>query len=84
MLAERTDEHLKLFREDREAAFFSNSRELLDKARYYLAHDKERQAIATAGRDRCISSGYSIQNQLKRLLIDCSAANSYAYRARAQ
>jgi len=68
MLTERTDEHLALFEEGREAEFFGSDEELLDKVKYYLAHPEERKRIAAAGRERCLKSGYSYQDRLKRLL----------------
>lgn len=70
MLAERTDEHLTLFQEDKEAAFFDqdNPEELLEKVKYYLVHDYKRQNVAEKGRERCLNSGYSHDEELKRML----------------
>ncbi len=68
MLAERTAEHLELFREGVEAEFFSSDQELLDKARYYLAHPEERTRIALAGRKRCVDDGYSYVDRLRSIL----------------
>lgn len=68
MLAERTDEHQALFLEGQEAEFFASTPELLAKTKYYLAHESLRQAIATAGRTRCLTSGYSHHDRLKTIL----------------
>jgi len=68
MLAERTDEHLDVFREDEEAAFFSSSEELLDKVRYYLAHDELRARIARAGRLRVTVGGHTYANRLREIV----------------
>jgi spore maturation protein CgeB len=69
MLAERTDEHSQLFQEGREAEFFASNDELVSKVRYYLDHALERQSIAAAGRQRCLSSGYSNHERLKGMLM---------------
>jgi spore maturation protein CgeB len=68
MLAERTHEHLGLFEEGEEAAFFGSREELLEKVKYYLEFDGERKRIAKMGRERCLASGYSHDEELRRLL----------------
>ncbi|MGB8699954.1 MAG: glycosyltransferase [Thermosynechococcaceae cyanobacterium] len=68
MLAERTDEHLQLFEEGKEAEFFNSPEELYQKVNYYLTHDTERQQIAREGRNRCIRSGYSHHDRLTVML----------------
>ncbi len=68
MLAERTEEHRRLFEEDKEAVYFDSNEELLKKVRYYLEHEYERQAIAKAGRQRCLQSGYSHHDRLRFML----------------
>jgi len=73
MLAERTDEHLGLFEEGKEAEFFSSNEELLDKVKFYLAHDSERRQIALAGHNRCVEGGYSNQVRLKKALSKIDA-----------
>jgi spore maturation protein CgeB len=68
MLAERTDEHKKLFAEDKEAVYFSSNKELLEKVSYYLSHDDERNKITEAGYRRCINSGYTYDDRVKEIL----------------
>jgi spore maturation protein CgeB len=73
MLAERTEEHLALFEEDREAVYFSSDDELLDKTRWYLAHEDARARIAEAGLRRCWTGGYMYEQRLEQVLA-CIAA----------
>jgi len=73
MLAERTDEHLRLFEEGKEAEFFSDAPELIQKTRYFLEHSDERLAIARAGYERCLRSGYSYSERLRRVLESIAA-----------
>jgi hypothetical protein len=68
LLAERTDDHRRLFCEGEEAVFFSGLDELLAKVRHYLAHDDERRRIAAAGRARCLSGGYSHAERVRFML----------------
>jgi spore maturation protein CgeB len=69
LLAERTPLHQELFGEGKEADFFSSDDEMLDKTRFYLAHNEARERIASAGRARCERSGYS-STELLRKIID--------------
>lgn len=68
MMAERTDEHLSMFEEDKEAVFFSSNEELLKKCQYYLIHENERNSIAKAGLARCITSGYSNEGMIRNAI----------------
>lgn len=68
LLAERTDEHRRLFKEGVEAEFFDGDDELLDKVRFYLAHEEARARIAAAGRRRCVEDGYSNDHRLTSVL----------------
>ncbi len=78
MLAERTAEHLAVFREDEEAAFFSSPEELLDKIRYYLAHDEIRQRIAIAGHARVTTGGHTYRDRLREIVRAAAASDSAA------
>lgn len=68
MLAERTAEHERLFREGIEAAYFGDEEELVSKAAHYLAHPIERAVIAAQGRERCVVSGYSYAHRLEEAM----------------
>ena len=68
MLGERTSRHLEFFEEGREAEFFDSNKEMLEKVRYYLENNEKRENIARAGRNRCITSGYSMRVQLDQML----------------
>jgi hypothetical protein len=68
LLAERTDEHRRLFDEGREAAFFSSFDELLERCRWYLEHEDERARVAAAGRQRCVDGDYSNEGRLRPVL----------------
>jgi len=68
MLAEYSDEHARLFAGGREAAYYRDRAELVRNVRYYLEHTAERDAVARAGRARCLSSGYSHDERLKFML----------------
>jgi hypothetical protein len=68
MLAERTEQHLELFEEGKEAEFFGSDDELIEKARFYLGHPDLRQKIARAGRERVLRSGYDYQSQMKWMM----------------
>jgi len=69
LLALRTPGHQAAFKEDKEAVFFSTIEECAEKARYYLDHAAEREAIARRGRGRAVASGYDNDTQLKRVLL---------------
>ena len=70
MLAERSDEHERLFKEDLEAVYFDfdNNIEILEKVSYYLEHDEERDQIAQTGYERTRLSGYSHQDRMAFML----------------
>ncbi len=78
LLAERTDEHLALFREGVEAEFFGDDDELLEKTKYYLAHEDERARIAAAGLARCRRDGYDNHTRLAHMLEHALAARTLA------
>ncbi len=68
MLNERTEEHLELFKEGQEAAYFGSAEELVDKVRYYLVHDAERERIRQAGQARTLTAGHSYRHRLEEII----------------
>ncbi len=78
MLAERTEEHSRLFEEGKEVAYFDagDPREMLSRVRHYLANEEERKAIAVAGRVRCLNGGYSHHERLAWMLGVVSSESS--------
>ena len=66
MLAERTQEHLELFEEGKEAEFFEGSEEMIRKITYYLNHDALRLEIAYNGRMKCAEAGYSNSDRIRQ------------------
>ncbi|TCN14066.1 spore maturation protein CgeB [Bacillus sp. BK006] len=68
MLAERTNEHLNLFEEGKEAAYFGSNAELLEKVNYYLKNEEKRIYIENNGYKRCIEDGYSHHDRLECMI----------------
>jgi len=68
MLAQRTAEQLRFFAEGREAAYFSNQAEMLDKIRFYLDHVDLRKKIAAAGLRRCRLGHNTHQDRVAQIL----------------
>jgi glycosyltransferase involved in cell wall biosynthesis len=68
MLAERSEEHALLYEEGKEIACFGSVEELVDKVRYYLRHDLERQQIAEAGYQRVTHDRHTYRDRLLEIL----------------
>jgi spore maturation protein CgeB len=67
MLAERSVEHLELFKEGIEADYFTTNIELIQKISLYLSNDNLREEIAKNGFLRCKNDDYSNTGQLKKV-----------------
>jgi len=65
LLAIRTPQHSECYREGEEAEFFSDTDELVRKARYYLENDAKREQIARRGHERCVQSDYSWERYMR-------------------
>ncbi len=66
--AQRTSEHLEMYREDEEAVFWSTPEECAEKCFALLGNPGRCEAIATAGRRRCIRDGYVNEKVLTAVL----------------
>ncbi len=67
VLSSFSSETAELFVEDKEIVMFRTLEELLDKAEYYLSHDKERESIARAGYKKVMMC-YTYDIKLKAFL----------------
>lgn len=68
MLAKRTSEMLELFEEDVEAVYFSDTDELVEKAKDYLADKNKIELIAANGFRRALESGYDVEARAKSII----------------
>ncbi len=68
MLAERSLEHLEIFSEGGEAAYFTSPEELTEQVEYYLDHDRERQLIARRGHAKITTQANTYSDRLRSLL----------------
>lgn len=73
MLAERTSEHLSLFKEGEEAEFFDSREEMLRKCKYYLKNEEQRKRVALAGYHKTVTAGYSNRRRLDLVLRKIAA-----------
>ena len=68
LLSERTQALMSLFREDKEAVFFSTPDELTTKALWLRDHRVERERIAKAGMRRVIDDGHAVTDRMMQFL----------------
>jgi hypothetical protein len=67
LLAERTPEHLALYREGEEAEFFGDLAECAAKIRRYLGDEPARIQISTAGQRKCLAA-YPLEKSVQLAL----------------
>jgi spore maturation protein CgeB len=68
MLAERTDDLMNMFKEDIEACFFSNEKELIEKINWLMSDKSIRLRIAEAGRLRVLNDKHDIINRASEFI----------------
>jgi spore maturation protein CgeB len=59
LCAERTSEHLNLYREDEEAVFWGNAEECAAKCKALLANEPLRRSVAVRGHERYVKNGWT-------------------------
>ncbi len=68
MLHERNIESVRYFNEEEEAAFFGSPAELVAQVQRYLGDAPRRLNMAQRGRQRCLSSGYSLDDRMRMVM----------------
>ena len=68
MVAPYTDDIATLFKEDREIILYKNEKEFVEKIKYYLQHEKEREQIAEAGYNRLLKDGHEVKNRIQQVI----------------
>lgn len=68
MLSQYTDDLAGMFEPDKEAVYFKTPEELVEKAKYYLEHEEERERIAKAGYDRLMCDGHEVGDRVWQIM----------------
>jgi spore maturation protein CgeB len=68
MLAERTDDLMRFFKEDEEACFFSSTDELVRKAHWLITNPDIRERIAQAGLRRVWADGHDVTSRARQFI----------------
>ena len=63
----KNDGLYEIFEEDKHAVFYDNNEEMIEKIKYYLEHDEERERIAQAGHERVVNH-FTYYHSLKNIL----------------
>lgn len=69
MFSEYTDDLASLFEEGKEVEFFRNKKEFLEKIKFYLANDTQREAVAKAGYNKVCEEGHDVISRMSQVLI---------------
>lgn len=68
MLSVYTDDLAGLFKPDKEAVYFKTPEELVQKTKYYLEHEEERERVAQAGYERLKRDGHEIGDRVQQIM----------------
>ena len=67
LLTDRLPDLEKLFKDGIHCVMYDNEQDMIDKARYYIEHDEEREKIARSGYEECIKN-HTIHVRVDRML----------------
>ncbi|KKQ22703.1 hypothetical protein A2999_01200 [Candidatus Wolfebacteria bacterium RIFCSPLOWO2_01_FULL_38_11] len=68
MLSEYTDDLNSIFKQGEEAEYFGTKEEMLQKIKYYLEHNEERERIASGGYQRLLKDRHEVLDRVKEIL----------------
>jgi glycosyltransferase involved in cell wall biosynthesis len=74
VLTEYCEDYLELFKEGKEIVMFKDKEELLEKVKYYLKNEKQREQIAQAAYSKIIKN-YSLDANLKKIFSEIHSKN---------
>ncbi len=68
ILSPFNEDMASMFEEDKEAVYYRNKEEFVEKVCYYLTHDEERETIAEAGRERLLKDGHEAKDRARQIV----------------
>ncbi|SCY90399.1 CgeB family protein [Desulfoluna spongiiphila] len=68
LMAEYTDDLATLYKEDREAVFFSSTDELIEKLHQYIRNDELRHKVAQAGFERVYNDKHDVASRMQQVV----------------
>lgn len=68
MVSEYTNDLNSMFEDEKEVVFFHDKEQLIEKVKYYLVNDKERDSIAKNGYKRVLSDKHEIKDRAREIL----------------
>ena len=68
MLSEYSDDLASLYTEGKEAEFFRNKEEMINKVKCYMNDNKLRNSVAEAGNERVVNDGHDVVSRMKYVL----------------
>lgn len=69
-----TGDLAEMFEENKEIVFYRDKQDFVEKIRYYLVHEEEREKIAQAGRERVLKDGHEVGDRVEQIIGDYEKA----------